>query len=447
MMPMLRQRRGHSWRQSAPILCVIVLASLLAGSMAAAHRDAGHSAQVHDAPVWSTNELPARGQPATAPLSAPDLTLQLQAVLGHHSVLAADMMRARIAGDDDYTRAANDAVNKNTDEITKVIESIVGADAASQFKLLWSAHVTALMNYAAGQAKNDQAVRDEGRTSLVTFERNLAGFLSDGSQGRLRRDAAEAAVYMHVNHLLQQADAYASRNYAEANRIYREAYTHTFALGGTLAGAFLPADKAAALQSPVWRLRSELGRLLGEHVVVVVAAFRSGVMNAPDFAAAGDAVNANTRDLTGAIDALFGAAAATRFQALWADHVDQLMAYTSGVVTHDATRRETAVSKLKAFESQFAAFLASATADKLPAEALGKVLLMHDQMLLAQVDACAAKRYQQANEGTYSTYEHMLDVAKQLADAFGVTVASRLPVGAPHTGFGGTAHDHRARSR
>jgi len=33
----------------------------------------------------------------------------------------------------------------------------------------------------------------------------------------------------------------------------------------------------------------------------------------------------------------------------------------------------------------------------------------------------------------------MADLAGQLAQAFGATVASRLPVGGPHTGLGGAA--------
>jgi hypothetical protein len=246
-------------------------------------------------------------------------------------------------------------------------------------------------------------------------------------------------VLMHVEHLLQQADAYAARDYPAADRIYRQGYTHSYAMGKTLVAALVTPGQAAVLNSPLWRLRSELSRLLGEHVVLVLAAVRAGVTNGPDFPASAQSVNDNTRELTAAVGSMFGAPAASRFESLWADHIDQLFAYTTGLVTHDAKRREDAVTRLGTFEAQFAAFLNGATAGRLPSATLAKALLAHDQMLLAQADALSAKQYQQANDGTYATYRHMADLAGQLAEAFGATVASRLPVGGPHTGYGGAA--------
>ena len=64
---------------------------------------------------------------------------------------------------------------------------------------------------------------------------------------------------------------------------------------------------------------------------------------------------------------------------------------------------------------------------------------MHDQMLLHQTDAFAAKQYRQAHDMAHSTYTQMFDLAGQLADAFGATVAARLPSGGPKTGLGGMA--------
>jgi hypothetical protein len=429
--------RGRPWARRAFIIFIIVLAGLLVGSTAVTRvvrSEAGHAEHV-------------RAMTAAAPPSAADGTLQLQALLGHHSVLAADMMRSRIRGDEQLAQAAETAVGKNTDALRQLVASLLGAQAADQFRLLWAAHVTALATYARGVAKGDNGAGDAARTAFTRFERDLAGFLSDRSQGRLRREAAEAAVYIHVNHLLQQADAYSSGDYAQADRLYREGYGHTFALGETIADALLGPGSSSALRAPAWRLRSQLARLLGEHVVLVVAATRAGVTNAPDFTAAGDAVNANTRDLAGAVDTLFGAAAAQRFQSLWADHVDELMAYTAGVAARDAKRREDAVNRLNGFEKMFAAFLTTATAGRLPSTPLAQALLMHDQMLLAQVDAFAAKQYEQAHDSAYSTYGHMVEVAGQLANAFAGTVEARMPHGGSQTGYGGTAdgRDHGPR--
>jgi hypothetical protein len=419
------------------VIFVVVLAGLVASSPSATRGALPQTAHAHHAGVV----------PAAAPPPASDAALQLQALLGHHSVLAADLMRSRVRGDEQLAQTAEVAVGKNTESMRQLVASLLGEPAADQFGLLWAAHVTALSTYSRGVAKGDDAAGEAARTAITRFEGDLADFLSESSQGRLRRDAAEAAVYMHVDHLIQQADAYASGDYAQSDRLYRAGYAHTFALGETIAGALLGPEGSRVLREPAWRLHSQLARLLGEHVVLVVAATRAGVTNTPDFAAAGEAVNANTRDLAGAMDTVFGTEAAQRFQSLWADHVDQLMAYTAGVATGDAKRRADAVERLSGFESQFAAFLSTATDGRLSSTPLAQALLMHDQMLLAQVDAFAAKQYEQAHDSAYSTYGHMVEVAGQLADAFAGTVGARVPRGGSQTGYGGTAreHDHGPR--
>jgi hypothetical protein len=175
-----------------------------------------------------------------------------------------------------------------------------------------------------------------------------------------------------------------------------------------------------------------------------MAALRSGAANTSDFAAAGAAVDANTRDLAGAVDGLFGAAAARRFQALWADHVDGLMTYAAGVVERDAGRRQDALRTLDAFQRSLATFLATATGRRLAFDALAKAFLMHDQMLLREVDAYAAKDYQKAHDIAYTTYQQMFTLAGQLSDAFGATIKPRLPHGGVQTGGGGTAPRVRA---
>jgi hypothetical protein len=350
------------------------------------------------------------------------------------------MMRSRIRGDEDFAQAANAALGKNTDAMAKVVESLFGPQAAGQFSSLWAKHVTALFDYSRGLADHDSAVREHARETLTAFERDVVDFLAGAAQGRLSPDAAKSAILMHVDQLLRQADAYASGDYATAEKLLREAYAHTFGLGRSLAGALLPADQVAALDAPAWRLRSELGRMFAEHVVLMVDATRAGMADSPEFAAAADAMNGNTRDLTQAVDTLFGAAAASRFQSLWADHVDQIMAYTAGVQTHDAKRRDDALAKLHGFEGQFAAFLDNSTNARLASASLARSFALHDEMLLRHADAYAAKDYQKAHDIAYATYDETFDLAGQLADAFGSTIAARLPVGGAATGHGGMAH-------
>jgi hypothetical protein len=65
-----------------------------------------------------------------------------------------------------------------------------------------------------------------------------------------------------------------------------------------------------------------------------------------------------------------------------------------------------------------------------------QALVAHDDMLLRQADAFVAKDYRQSNDLSYRAYQDMFGVSGQLSDAFGATVAARLPA---QTGSDGTA--------
>ncbi|HVH24690.1 MAG TPA: hypothetical protein VNA11_19765 [Pseudonocardia sp.] len=376
--------------------------------------------------------MPSAGTPA-------DLALQLEALLGQHSVLVADMMRGRIRKDEDFGQAANAAVGRNTDELAAVLGSLIGQQGADEFHRLWADHVTAFFSYSRGLGINDAAVRDEARAKLIEYENEVAEFFSAASQGRLPREGARAAAQAHVGHLLDQADAYAAGDYAWADQLYRDSYNHLFGAGQALAAAVVGPAQAAGLGQPSWRLRSELQRLLGEHVALTVAALRAGATNSPDFPAAGQALNANTGDLTAAIGTLFGAPAGQQFMTLWADHIDQLVAYTAGVAANDEGRREAALGSLRESGSQLAGFLGSATGNTVSSPHLAGAFLAHNEMLTRQVDAFVGKDYQRTHELAGDAYQDMFGLSGQLADAFGESVAARLPQGGAQTGAGGTA--------
>jgi hypothetical protein len=436
-------------RRARPTVAVAMLCGLLAGCsgpaqplappvLRGASQSVAPSGAGEPAPSGEMS-APGGALSSTAAESPADAALQLEALLGQHSVLAADMMRGRIRNDEDFGQAANAAINRNTDDLAGVVGSLRGEQAASEFRTRWAEHVTELFNYSRGLATNDAAVRDDARAELVEYEGELAEFFSSASQGRLPVEAARTAVLTHVDHLVQQADAYAAHDYGRADDLYRESYSHTFGIGHVLAATLLPPEQAATLEQPSWRLRSELDRLLGEHVALAVAALRAGATNSPDFAAAADALNGNTSDLTEAMGTLFGGPAGQQFMSLWADHIDQLVGYTAGVAGNDSGSRDAALGKLRDFENRLAGFLDSATGSKVHSADLAKAFLAHDEMLTRQVDAVAGRDYRQAHELAYDTYQDMFGLSRQLSDAFGETVAARLPQGGMRTGAGGMA--------
>lgn len=424
----------------------VVAVALAAGCVVGAGKDsdqarpaaaAGTTAAAADR--LDANQAVAPADVPTGPLTPGELALQLQSLLGQHTVLASDMMRGRLRDDPDLAQAANAALGKNTDAMGKLIGSAFGSEAAQTFTPLWSGHVTALFNYARGLAEDDAAVQAQAKVAVTKFENDLSAFFSTASQGRLPKNVAVGAVTTHITHLLDQADAWKAGDYAASDKAYRQGYAHGYQLGLALASTLLPPPDAKVLGTPTWRLRSALTQLLGEHVQLVISALRAGATDAPNFTAAAASVNGNTTDLAGAIGVLFDKKAGGAFQQMWADHIDLLVRYAAAIAKGDDGARTQISSGLNGFEGQLAAFLNVATGDKLAAGALAKALQSHDTMLRQQVDAFVAKDYTTAHDVGYSTYQEMFGLSKQLAEAFGETVAKRLPVGPADTGRGGMA--------
>ena len=290
-----------------------------------------------------------------------------------------------------------------------------------------------------GLGAGDETAMAQAKVQVTQIEGKLADFFAGHSHGQLTRQQALDGVADHISHLLDQADQYAAKDYEKSDTTYREGYAHAFSGGKALATALLTPTQAKATEIPAWRLRSALTQLLGEHVELVVGALRAGATDSPDFKAAADAVNGNTTDLAGAVGVLFTPAAGHSFEQLWADHIDLLVAYSAAIAKGDDAARAQITKGLAGFESRLSAFLSTATGKKLAAQQLAKALNEHDAMLRQQVDAFVAKDYVTAHDVAYSTYQEMFGLSGQLAQAFGETVANRLPVGAAQTGRGGEA--------
>ncbi len=359
--------------------------------------------------------------------------------MGQHSVLAGDMMRARIRGDADLAQAANAALGQNTKALSEVLRPFVPAAARAHFEEMWAEHILALFDYARGHSIRDATVREHARKESVEYEVELADFFVDQSKGRLDRRGALSAVHAHAAHLLANADAYAAGRYVPAAQGYRESYTHSQGFGEALARALMPAKVTRTLDAPSVRLRSELTRLLGEHAALVMAMTRAAAGDPKDFAAMGQALDSNTVDLTAAIDALFGKSAAQRFQTLWADQIDALAAYNTASVQHDAAGQQAAKASLARFQTSLADFLSSATSRRLAAPTVVRAFVDHDDRLLLEIDAYAALSFDQSYNRSEQIHAAMFTLSGQLANGIGATVAARLPRGGSQTGGGGAA--------
>lgn len=369
------------------------------------------------------------------------LRTNFEELLGQHVVLSARLTRSPLRGATDLAQQANDALVRNTQDISAMVTSVYGQAAGAAFRPIWTSQEIAQFNYARAVAAHDAAGQSAARQVLASYVQSISDYLQRTTRGAVPAAAVRPAVQTHVDLVLRQVDAYAAGNYRESYRLELEDYKREFGLGKLIAGAIAGQGRPLppAFDSPQRRLESALGAALGLHAELVVETTRSGLNNSPDFSAASAALDSNTRDLAAAMASLFGPAAGQRFMSLWADHIDDYMAYTAAVAAHDEIRRNAAISRLNAFKTSFASYLSSATEGKLTSPALAAAFAMHDSMLTRQVDAYSDRDYTSAFKISYDSYQQMFGLAQQVSTAVGATIAARLPSGVVRTGGGGMA--------
>lgn len=436
MLPLIRHR---------PVVGIALAACTIAG-LAACSTPSPASHEGHATPAEETQAAAAQEVHANAAqqasTSAVDLRAQLEQYLGQHAILTVRLTRARLRDDGDLAQTADAALSKNTQDMGALIEAAYGAAAAEEFEKVWFDHVTFLFDYARGVAENDAEVQAEAVEEINGYLEESSTFFAEATNNALPAPAVHHELQMHVDQLIQQTDAFAAGDYARAFELERQSYAHMFPLAKTLAagivtgtGATLPED----FDSPARQMQSQLGMALGEHAELAVDAMRSGLSGAPDFPAAAAALDSNTREITGVIESIFGAEGAAAFQTLWADHIDAFVTYTQALASGDQALEDTSRVRLEQFNADFAAFLATAVQDRLGAPGLADAFVQHEDFLLRQIDAYAARDYSTAHELSFDAYQHMFALAAQLATAIGDTVAARSPEGGMQTGQGGTA--------
>jgi hypothetical protein len=374
-----------------------------------------------------------------APTSPRQVRAGFEQLLGLHALLAVRQMRSVVAVAPAFGQAAGVALQTNTDELTRLVGSAYGGAQADGFTKLWQRHLADLMAYAKGVAGHDTSAKQQARAALLADADAYGSWLQEASKGRVRASDAAAGVRMHVEELMEQADAYAARDYARADQIERQAYEHMFTAGAGLAKASVTPEVAVGLDTPPEKLRSAFAMLLGEHLELIIEAQRATFAGSPQFQAAAAQVNANTTALTKAMAALVGPTKAEEFETAWANHVEGLLAYTAAAAGNDQNAKAAAKQNLDGFAERLALYFSDIVKNVLATDPLTKAITAHDTHLIDHVDAYAAKDYPRAQQMELEGYQQMLEVANTLVNAIQRTVKPQLPVGGSKTGGGGMA--------
>jgi hypothetical protein len=424
-----------------PVAAWILAGALLLGACGCT---ASHPARpaAEPSPTQSSMAPGMQMSPAAPTANTVELRTGLEELFGQDAFVGIRVIRSRLRGDPDFTQAAVSALSRNSDDLTKLLGQVYGSARAQGFRRLWEAQQEGLVAYARAASQHDQAAKATARGQLGALPGRIAQYLHDLTAGKLNTGTVTSRLRTHVNDLMDFTDAYAARDYATAYRIERVDYERQFALG-TIIAAGIEDDRAgdlpAAFDSPLTRLRSTLGELLGEHMQLVVDAMGAALRGGPEFKADAAQVNADTEQLANAFGVLFGPASGVRFTSVWGDHVDALISYSGAVAARDQKGKDQALAQLSAFERHLSAFLSTSTDGRLTAPALSDVLHMHDRDLVEQLDAYATGNYTTAYSVAYEGYQHMFAVADTLSGAIGSTIAARLPKGGVQTGGGGMA--------
>jgi hypothetical protein len=167
-------------------------------------------------------------------------------LLGEHMELVVDAQRATFAGSPEFDAAAAQ-VNANTATLTKAMSGIVGPKKAAEFEAAWANHVEGLMAYTAAVAGKDEAAKTVAKENLDAFAERLALYFSDIVRNVLATDPLTDAITAHDAHLINQADAYAAKDYARAQQVQDEGYSQMVGVANVLVDAI---EKVMASDMP-----------------------------------------------------------------------------------------------------------------------------------------------------------------------------------------------------
>lgn len=194
----------------------------------------------------ATPEMPATEAPTSAPevmaptsdTPASDLRIALNLLLGEHALLAASATNAAINGRNDEFTTAADALDANSVDLSKAIESVYGKDAGDAFLALWRTHIGFFVDYATGVATKDQAMQDKAVEDLTGYASDFGAFLS-GANPNLPQDVVADLITEHVLSLKAVVDAQGAGDQAAAYSSLRMAFGHMQMIADPLAEAIV----------------------------------------------------------------------------------------------------------------------------------------------------------------------------------------------------------------
>jgi hypothetical protein len=165
-------------------------------------------------------------------------------------------------------------------------------------------------------------------------------------------------------------------------------------------------------EQPATTLRVTIDRLLAEHALLSMDVIRSAMIGGPDFDAAAALLDANTAEVIGAIEGVYGPEAGAAFGDQWRNHIGYLVDYARARVSGDADAAGLAQRQLDRYVAEFSALLAEAM-PVLPKRTVRGLISEHVQQLEHVADFDEG-HFGQAYPAIRHTHHHMFDIGDGL---------------------------------
>ena len=176
-----------------------------------------------------------------------------------------------------------------------------------------------------------------------------------------------------------------------------------------------PAESKAA------DLRTRLDLLLGEHVIAI-AKESSAAGRSDEYSSYLHLLTSNGTELTELMRSALGDTAASSFDKIWTAQNDSFVSYTIGLVTHNKSKSDSAMSSLATrFVPQLSQFLA--TSAELPLDPITQLTTQHVLETKAMIDDQFAQNYPRA----YADLRLVYAQASRIGDAVAPKIAAKFP--------------------
>lgn len=174
-----------------------------------------------------------------ADASGANLRASLTALFTEHVYLVSSATRAALNNREPEFKAASDAIDANSVDLSRALGGVYGADVEKNFLAGWRKHVGLVVDYTQGTIAKDKNKQDKATTDLNSYANDFGAFVETTTNKTLSAGAVSPLVKTHVTSLKDLVDAQAAKDYTKAFNTLHTAFVHMSTIADPLADAIV----------------------------------------------------------------------------------------------------------------------------------------------------------------------------------------------------------------